>query len=59
MVEDMVDWLHGYFVIGQKQFQFVTKKDDELYKYLLSGKKIAVKDIEIYEVEKYEGEKDE
>lgn len=53
----MVDWLHGFLCIGQKEFQFITKYNKELYEYLQSGKKIAVKDVVVYEVEKYEGEK--
>jgi len=57
MAKETVDWLHGFFVIGQHEFAFVTKKDIELYNYLLSGKKIAVKDVVVYQVEKYEGEK--
>jgi hypothetical protein len=59
MVKDMVEWLHGYFLVDGKEYAFVTKKDIELYNFFLSGKKIAVKDIVVYEVEKYEGETDE
>jgi hypothetical protein len=55
MVKENVDWLHFYLCIGQKEFAGVAKYTEELYKYLSSGKKIAVKDVEIYQVEKYEG----
>jgi len=59
MAKEMVEWLHGFLVIGQREFQFVTKFDDELFRYLQSGKKIAVKDVVVYEIEKYEVKKNE
>jgi hypothetical protein len=55
MVEEKVDWLHGFLSIAQKEYAFVTKYDKELYNFLLSGKRIAVKDVVIYELDKYEG----
>jgi hypothetical protein len=59
MSKETVEWIHGFFVIGQHEFAFVAKYDEELYNFLLSGKKIASKDVVVYELEKYEGKKDE
>ena len=58
MSKEIVKWIHGFLCIGQKEFAFVTKYDEELYNFLLSGKKIASKDVVVYEL-KNEGEKDE
>ena len=42
-------FVHGLMCIGQAEYGFVIKYNEELLKYLKSGKNIRVKDLMVFE----------
>jgi hypothetical protein len=57
MVDEKPAFISGYMCLAQNEYPFLVKYNDELLKYLESGKKIKLKDCREFFIK--EGEKDE
>lgn len=54
---DRTLWIHGLLVIGQNEYPFAARNDEELLNYIKSGKKIKV--VELMEIEIEEAKENE